>query len=219
MAPKRKAKGSGGSDSADNDTATMTAVASKPKVEEDTSPSSAKRQYWLMKAEPDSRLEKGIDVAFSIDHFERAKDQTTSWDGVRNPEARSMMRDRMRLGDKVLFYHSNCKLPGIAGIAAIARQGYPDHTAWDPKHPYFDPKSTDRENPKWYMVDVKLERRLSHLVPLALLQQLAAGGQEEKLDYLDDQDFKAIAKMQLLNRGRLSVQVRPCSVAGKKDLC
>ncbi|PWN90477.1 DUF55-domain-containing protein [Acaromyces ingoldii] len=163
-------------------------------------------RHWLMKAEPDSRLEKGVDVAFSIDHFERAKDQTTSWDGVRNPEARSMMRDRMRIGDKVLFYHSNCKLPGVAGLATIVRQGYPDHTAWDPKHPYFDPK-TDKESPKWFMVDVKLDRRLPNLVPLALLQHLAAAkAAEQDLEYLDKQDIEAISKMQLLNRGRLSVQ-------------
>ena len=173
----------------------------------DASKTSGGPRHWLMKAEPDSRLEKGVDVAFSIDHFERAKDQTTSWDGVRNPEARSMMRDRMRIGDKVLFYHSNCKLPGVAGLATIVRQGYPDYTAWDPKHPYFDPK-TDKESPKWYMVDVKLDRRLPNLVPLALLQHLAAAkAAEQDLEYLDKQDIEAISKMQLLNRGRLSVQV------------
>ncbi|PWN35167.1 DUF55-domain-containing protein [Meira miltonrushii] len=159
---------------------------------------------WLMKAEPDPRLEKGIDISFSVDKFAEMPDAITQWDGVRNPEARTMMREKMKIGDKVLFYHSNCKLPGIAGLAKVVKEGYPDYTAWDAKHPYFDPK-TDKENPKWFMVDVQLERKLPNLVPLALLQ-LLRDDSSKKLDYLTKAHRNAISSMQLLNRGRLSVQ-------------
>lgn len=159
---------------------------------------------WLMKAEPDARLEKGIDISFSVDKFASMPKKVTQWDGVRNPEARTMMREKMKIGDRVLFYHSNCKLPGIAGLAKVVKEGYPDYTAWDPKHPYFDPK-TDKENPKWFMVDVQLERKLPNLVPLALLQ-LLRDDSSKNLDYLTKTHRTAISSMQLLNRGRLSVQ-------------
>lgn len=86
---------------------------------------------WLMKAEPDSRLEKGIDISFSIDAFAAAPNQTTAWEGVRNAEARNIMRDKMKIGDCVLFYHSSCKVPGVAGLAKVVREGYPDWSAWD----------------------------------------------------------------------------------------
>lgn len=164
-----------------------------------------------MKAEPEPRLERGIDVSFGIDKFAAMPDQTTQWDGVRNPEARTMMKEAMRVGDCVLFYHSNCKLPGIAGLAHVVREGYPDYTAWDSAHPYFDPK-TDKEQPKWYMVDVKLDRKLPRLVPLALLQDVRnkgpAAAEIKALPngYLCPEHIKAISDMQLLNRGRLSVQ-------------
>ncbi|KAJ1846703.1 Thymocyte nuclear protein 1, partial [Coemansia sp. RSA 2703] len=78
------------------------------------------------------------------------KGSISPWDGVRNFEARNIMRDQMKLGDKVLFYHSNCKEPGIAGTATVVREGYPDHTAFDSMHPYYDPKSS-KDSPKWYM--------------------------------------------------------------------
>lgn len=159
---------------------------------------------WLMKAEPDPRLEKGVDISFSVDKFASMPKKITQWDGVRNPEARTMMREKMKIGDKVLFYHSNCKLPGIAGLAKVVKEGYPDYTAWDPKHPYFDPK-TDKDNPKWFMVDVQLERKLPNLVPLALLQ-LLRDDSSKTLDYLTKIHRNAISSMQLLNRGRLSVQ-------------
>ncbi|MCO5549547.1 hypothetical protein L7F22_003019 [Adiantum nelumboides] len=160
---------------------------------------------WLMKAEPDTRLEKGIDISFSVDTFAKMPSKITQWDGVRNPEARTMMREKMKIGDKVLFYHSNCKLPGIAGLAKVVKEGYPDYTAWDSKHPYFDPK-TDKDNPKWFMVDLQLERKLPNLVPLALLQ-LLRDDTTKKLDYLTKVHRNAISSMQLLNRGRLSVQM------------
>lgn len=89
-----------------------------------------------MKAEPDSRIVKGKDVKFSVDDFETAR--TTPWEGVRNFEARNLMKE-MSIGDKILFYHSNCKSPGIAGFAEVSKEAYPDYTAWDSSHPYFDP--------------------------------------------------------------------------------
>ncbi|KAJ2556915.1 hypothetical protein EV175_001677 [Coemansia sp. RSA 1933] len=139
-----------------------------------------------MKAEPDSRIVKGIDVKFSIDDLARI--QRSPWDGVRNYEARNILRDRMKLGDKVLFYHSNCKQPGIAGIASIVREGYPDHTAFDPNHPYYDIKS-NKDAPKWFMVDVKFHSKFTEVLPLSQLKTL------DKLK-----------EMVLIKRGRLSVQ-------------
>jgi len=105
--------------------------------------------YWLMKSEPDE---------FSIDDLARAPGKTTPWFGVRNYQARNYMRDAMRPGDGVLFYHSSCEVPGIAGLAEVSGAPYPDETQFDPKSPYFDPKST-RGNPRWMLVDVKLVRK------------------------------------------------------------
>ena len=116
--------------------------------------------YWLMKSEPD---------VFGVDHLMKLPGKTDSWDGVRNYQARNMMRDDMKKGDLVFFYHSNCKEPGIAGIMKIAREGYLDHTAFDPKQKYFDPKS-DPDKPRWYMVDVKHVRKLKRVITLTELK-------------------------------------------------
>jgi len=105
--------------------------------------------YWLMKSEPDE---------FSIEDLARAPKQTTPWFGVRNYVARNFMRDSMRVGDGVLFYHSSCPEPGIAGIAEVASAPRPDATQFDPKSPYHDPKSS-RDDPRWSLVDVKLVRK------------------------------------------------------------
>src|SRR5437879_5183958 len=115
-------------------------------------------RYWLMKSEPDE---------FSIDDLVRAKRQSTPWFGVRNYQARNYMRDDMRVGDRVLFYHSSCPEPGVAGIVEVSRLAYPDTTQFDPKSPYYDAKST-RDAPRWLHVDVKLVRK-TRLVPLAEL--------------------------------------------------
>ncbi len=104
--------------------------------------------YWLMKSEPD---------CFSIDDLQAVGIE--AWDGVRNYQARNMLRDQIKIGDGVLFYHSNCKNPAIVGIAEVVREGYPDHTALDPRAKHFDPKARD-EQPIWYMVDVKYIRHL-----------------------------------------------------------
>ena len=106
-------------------------------------------RYWLMKSEPS-------DV--SIDDLAGFPKQTVDWYGIRNYQARNFMRDQMQLGDGVLFYHSNCDEPGIAGIAEVCTLAYPDRTQFDPKHRYFDAKST-AENPRWVNVDVKLVRK------------------------------------------------------------
>ncbi len=115
-------------------------------------------RYWLVKSEPD---------VYSIDDLER--DGSTHWDGVRNYQARNFMRDDMKAGDRVLFYHSNAKPPGVAGLARVSRDGYPDHTAFDPSGKYHDPKS-DPDNPRWMMVDIAFEAKLPRLVPLAELR-------------------------------------------------
>ena len=124
--------------------------------------------YWLMKSEPD---------AFGIDDLAARPNQTEPWDGVRNYQARNMMRDQMKVGDQILFYHSNCKIPGIVGIAEVAAEGYPDHTAFDPRAKYFDPKS-DPNNPRWYMVDVRYLRHLTRTITLTELKDHAAGALE-----------------------------------------
>ncbi len=135
--------------------------------------------YWLMKSEPGT---------FSIEHLARAPRRTTSWDGVRNYQARNMLRDDMRRGDQAFFYHSSCEVPGVAGIVEIVRAAYPDATAFDPKDDHYDPQSS-RDAPRWYVVDVRLVRKLARIVTL---EELRAQ--------------RSLAQMQLLKRGnRLSV--------------
>ena len=112
--------------------------------------------YWLMKSEPS---------VFSIDDLKAMPNQTEHWDGVRNYQARNMMRDQMKVGDQAFFYHSNCKVPGIVGLMEIVREGYPDHTAFEAGSNYFDPKS-DPDNPRWFMVDVKYIRPTRRAIPL-----------------------------------------------------
>jgi predicted RNA-binding protein with PUA-like domain len=135
------------------------------------------RNYWLMKSEPGT---------YSIDDLER--DGATCWDGVRNYQARNFMRDDMRVGDRVLFYHSNANPPGVAGVAEVARAGYPDHTALDPDSNYYDEKAT-KDVPRWFMVDIKHVRTLPRVVSLA----------ELKAD-------ETLEDMVVTGRSRLSVQ-------------
>jgi predicted RNA-binding protein with PUA-like domain len=121
--------------------------------------------YWLMKSEPD---------AFSIDDLAARGDAGEPWDGVRNYQARNLMRDAMRIGDQVFFYHSNCEVPGIVGIAEVASEAYPDATAFDPDAKYHDPQS-DPDNPRWFLVDVRYVRHLSRTISLAELKEHADG--------------------------------------------
>lgn len=114
--------------------------------------------HWLMKSEPD---------AFSIDDLKRKGQE--AWDGVRNYQARNFMRDGMRVGDKVFFYHSNCDEPGIVGIAEVATDAYPDPSQFDPKSKYFDAASS-RDNPRWMLVEVKFVKKLKRTITLKELQ-------------------------------------------------
>ncbi|KAM4849877.1 thymocyte nuclear protein 1 isoform X5 [Urocitellus parryii] len=106
--------------------------------------------YWLMKSEPESRLDKGIDVKFSIEDLKAQPMQTACWDGVRNYQARNFLR-AMKLEEEAFFYHSNCKEPGIVGLMKIVKEAYPDHTQFEKNSPYYDPSSKE-DNPKWSMV-------------------------------------------------------------------
>lgn len=115
-------------------------------------------KYWLVKSEPD---------VYGIDALER--DGTTCWEGIRNYQARNFMRDDMAVGDRVLFYHSRAKPPGVAGLAEVTRAAYPDHYAQDPEHPYHDPKATP-DNPRWVMVDLGFVEAFPALVSLASLK-------------------------------------------------
>lgn len=113
-----------------------------------------------MKSEP---------TTFGIDDLAKAPKQRTSWDGVRNYQVRNMLRDEMRKGDLAFFYHSSCEVPGIYGIVKIVKEGYPDPSAFDPKHRYFDDES-DPRSPRWYAVDVELERRFANPITLDALK-------------------------------------------------
>ncbi|MCA8409923.1 MAG: EVE domain-containing protein [Burkholderia multivorans] len=117
-------------------------------------------QFWLMKSEPDEA---------SIDDLAHAPQRTLPWTGVRNYQARNFMRDTMKIGDGVLFYHSSCPEPGIAGLAEVASTPYPDPTQFDPKSPYYDPKSSP-ESPRWLLVDVRFVKK-TPLVSLAALRE------------------------------------------------
>lgn len=150
------------------------------------SPANTSKNYWLMKAEPESRLVNGQDVKFSIDDLKSLK--VSCWDGVRNYGARNNMR-AMEVGDLAFFYHSNCKPPGIVGVMKICKKAYPDYTAVDKSHPYFDPKS-DISNPKWFMVDVEYIKHLPRMITLEELKKHKDGSLKE---------------LSLLKQGRLSV--------------
>ena len=115
--------------------------------------------HWLMKTEPGT---------FGIDDLQKRPKKTEPWYGVRNYQARNMMRDQMKVGDAVFIYHSSCAEVGIAGIARVVKEAYPDSSAFDHKNPYFDAKS-DPAEPRWMMVDVKFERRFKRVI---LLQEL-----------------------------------------------
>ncbi|KAK9457414.1 PUA-like domain-containing protein, partial [Dipodascopsis uninucleata] len=149
------------------------------------------KSFWLFKAEPESRVVGGIDVKFSFDDLK--KEERASWDGVRNFEARNCM-NRMKVNDMGFFYHSNCKVPGIAGILKVCKEAYPDYTAFDTKHPYYDPKS-DESKPKWFMVDVEYVEPLRRFISL-----------EELKNHVAEHGSKSpLADMALLRRSRLSV--------------
>ena len=145
-------------------------------------------RYWLMKSEPHV-------YPFS----QLVEEGSTHWDGVRNYQARNMMRDDLKLGDMVLFYHSNTKPPHVAGIARVSREGYPDHTSWDPESKYYDEKSSP-ENPRWIMVDIEAVQEI------------------EKVSLVDIKANPALEGMPLVQKGqRLSVQ--PVSKEQFEEIC
>jgi len=119
-------------------------------------------KYWLFKSEPD---------VFSIDHLKKTPRQTHHWDGVRNYQARNYLRDEVKLGDMVIFYHSSCELVGAAGVCEVVKEAYPDHTQFDAKSEYYDPKAT-KENPRWMMVDVKWVESFPTTFPLKEMREL-----------------------------------------------
>ena len=121
--------------------------------------------HWLLKSEPSS---------FSIDDLARARGRKTTWDGVRNYQARNMLRDGMKKGEQAFFYHSSCEVPGIMGIVEVVRAGYADVTAFDPKDHHFDPDS-DPSAPRWFVVDVKLVRKFERNITLDELKRHASG--------------------------------------------
>jgi predicted RNA-binding protein with PUA-like domain len=141
--------------------------------------------HWLLKSEPGS---------FGIDDLAGSPRQTTAWDGVRNFQARNMLRDSMKKGDQAFFYHSSCDLPGIAGIVGIVKEAYPDKTALDPAHHHYDARNDGKgapREPRWFVVDVKLIRKLKRIITL---------------DELRVHQSKALRDLLLLRRGnRLSV--------------
>lgn len=134
-------------------------------------------KYWLMKSEPD---------VFSIDALKTKK--KSGWDGVRNYQARNFMRDEMGIGDMVLFYHSSCDIPGVAGLARVSKESHPDPTQFDSKSDYYDPKATE-ENPRWFMVEVEFVEKFDEVITLSMLK-----------------NEKALANMPLVQKGsRLSI--------------
>lgn len=136
--------------------------------------------YWLMKTEPGT---------FSWDDLKKSPRKTTMWEGVRNYQARNLLRDQIKKGDMVLFYHSNANPPGVVGTAKVVKEGYPDPTQFDRKSKYYDPRS-DPEKPRWFVVDIKMDRALKRAVTLPELRET-----------------KGLEKMVLLRKGsRLSVQ-------------
>ena len=148
--------------------------------------------YWLMKSEPD---------AYSIDDMQ--KDGRDMWDGIRNYQARNTMRDDMKIGDEIFFYHSNCKEPGIVGITRVASKPYPDPTQFDKKSKYYDAKSK-RENPTWILVDVEFVRKLSRSISLAELKAekslsdmvLTRKGNRLSVMPVSDKHWKRILKLE-----------------------
>jgi predicted RNA-binding protein with PUA-like domain len=150
--------------------------------------------YWLMKSEPD---------AFGIDDLIAKPNQTEHWDGVRNYQARNMMRDDMKLGDQVFFYHSSCKEIGVVGVMEVACESYPDHTGFDSSSKYYDSKSSE-DKPRWFMIDVKFVRKFSRTITLAQIKanplledmRLIKKGNRLSINQVTKDEWKAILDME-----------------------
>ncbi len=150
-------------------------------------------RYWLFKSEPE---------VFSLEDLKNRPNGTTHWDGVRNYQARNFLRDEIKKGDLVLFYHSSSATIGAAGVAEVVSDGYPDHTAWDPKSNYYDPTSTP-ENPRWFMVDIKWKQSFKRLVTLQEIKQtpqlqnmkLVQKGMRLSVQPVTKEEFEKICEM------------------------
>ena len=151
------------------------------------------KKYWLVKQEPTS---------YSIDDLADEKDKTTHWDGVRNYQARNFMRDDMKKGDRVIFYHSNAEPPAAVGVCEVVKEGYPDFTAFDPDSKKFDPKS-DKDEPTWFMVDLKFIKKFKREVPLSEIKEnkklkdmkLVQRGNRLSVMPIKKEEFDEIVKM------------------------
>ena len=156
------------------------------------------KRYWLFKSEPD---------VFSFDDLCKAKGKRTLWDGVRNYQARNFMRDQMKKGDGVLYYHSNAKPVGIAGVAEVVKEGYPDPTQFDPKDSHFDAKS-DPDDPRWFVVDIKAIAALPEFVTLDALKGNAKLGEMavvQRGQRLSVQPVTAAEWKEVLKMGKLKL--------------
>ncbi len=150
-------------------------------------------KYWLIKSEPE---------VFSIDDFAKAKNQITHWDGVRNYQARNFIRDDMKRGDKVLFYHSNTEPNAIAGICEVVKEAYPDSSAFDSKDIHFDPKSK-KDSPTWFMVDIKFVEKFGRVISLSEIKankklqkmRLIQPGNRLSVMPVTKEEFEEIEKM------------------------
>ncbi|XP_013414514.1 thymocyte nuclear protein 1 [Lingula anatina] len=151
--------------------------------------------HWLMKSEPESRIEGGVDVKFGIEDLKKEENQISCWDGVRNYQARNFMK-QMKIGQLAFFYHSNCKVPGIVGIIKIVKESYPDHTQFDKKDIHYDPKSK-KDDPRWHMVDVQFVRMLKRYIPLSELKEI---------HHKHKDSGGPLKSLALFTRARLSVQ-------------
>lgn len=168
-------------------------------------------RYWLVKSEPD---------CFSIQDLANSPQQTTSWDGVRNYQARNFMRDQMRLGDRVLFYHSSTSPPAVVGTAVVAREAYPDHTAWQPGDDHYDPKASP-ENPIWQMVDIRLEKIFAEPIPIDVLRgtkglkqmELLRTGSRLSVQPVRASEFKVILNLARGSRSKQSATTKPAKKA------
>jgi len=153
-----------------------------------------KMKFWLMKSEPD---------VFSIDMLQIKK--KSGWDGVRNYQARNYMRDDMKIGDMVLFYHSSCEIPGIAGLARVSLNSIPDPTQFDPKSDYFDPKAT-KDNPRWFMVEVEFVEKFINVITLLTLKKMTAlenmplvqKGSRLSINPVTNEEYETILRLKLL---------------------
>ncbi|XP_072313077.1 thymocyte nuclear protein 1 [Eucyclogobius newberryi] len=210
MPPKKRTRSSTKADAGESDLAVDGGAASVKDVDEtagsrrkaaaavvksgkqDTGP---EYSHWLMKSEPESRIENGTDVKFGIEDLKALPDQSGCWDGVRNYQARNFMR-RMKAGQSAFFYHSNCKEPGIAGLMKIVKEAYVDYTQFDQKDVHYD-ASSKSENPKWSMVDVQYERMMKRYLPLSELK---------KYYHLHSTKGGPLKNLALFTQARLSVQ-------------